>query len=408
MNNQIEGDEERHNLPYFKEQFSGNKNSTAKIGIKISSKCANTREGQLLLWMTGNLVARLKGLITRIEFVIPKNIALTEPSFIPFGELITNNLRNTILEATEICARDCEIIASKSSDFGLENDAIILIGSDSNTKSKCDFVRKATCDDWLAFVGKEHNFTNIASKNSNNPFGAFSAACIVVGEIFKFLNGMNENYGSYASNLCFSSYDCNTIELSGNYKLTLANPAKPDVIDLKTMHIVGSGAVAHSFCHTLYALEGITGKMVFIDRNKNQNGIEESLESTNLARYVMATNPELDEPKAKLLADKMKLKKGISVSSHDYSFETFESDENFHHIISCVDNNHARHSIQDKLPLIIHGGSTNGMRVQISVYDLLNKTQCLKCYNPKESYDDDTEIISRLSSLTEDERIQEA
>jgi len=40
-------------------------------------------------------------------------------------------------------------------------------------------------------------------------------------------------------------------------------------------------------------------------------------------------------------------------------------------VISAVDRNSARHAIQDALPRLILGASTNEMRAQVNLYDVI-------------------------------------
>lgn len=404
---------ERHTLPPFREKLPGNPITSGRIGVKISENCASTREGQLLLWMICNLTVRLKGVMKQIELVIPHNIHLSKPNFIPFVNVNDDYyLHDIITECAKICSRECKVITSSRSDFEQENDAIILLGHDTETDVTSKFVVRAVSDEWLAYVGKQNWHPRILSTNSINPFGAFSAACISVGDIFKFIGGITEKHGTYASKLCFSSYDFSVKEIDGEEYTVASNPSFPQHVEIGKLYVVGAGAVAHSVCHSLYSTPGITGELIIIDRNSNENGELEVIDDTNLNRYIMASNMDKNKQKGNLLASIMNHKKpSISAIGFDESFEDYvnKNADSYGHILSCVDTNLTRHAIQDQLPKFIHGGSTYEMGIQTSFYDLIRNTQCLKCHNPISlESETDEDVIKRLKSLGSEDIRQES
>ena len=367
-----------------------------KIGIKISKDFAEYRNGQLLLWMTCNLICRLKGIISKIEICVPDNIKISKPAYMPF-EFSSTDLQSNLLQALEKCS-DCKIVSSHTDFESKELDAIILIGSTTTTTTNSKFQKNVTCFDWLACIGNTTTLASVPNSNSNNPFGAFTTACIIVGDVFKFLNDIKPKHGALISELCFSTYDLKKYDLK---KIKEApNPNITFPINFQKLHICGSGAVAHSFCQAILALGPCTGKLFFIDRKQDSNNKDEKLEPTNLARYILATKKDIAKPKAELLA-RIMFNLGFKTDFTDASFETFANtiQGSIHHAISCVDNNDARHAIQEQLPKIIHGGSVNGLTSQISVFDLQSCCQCLKCYNDKDSKISDKDVLEKIKKL---------
>src|SRR5436190_11921766 len=77
-------DQERHLLPIEPGRQSTLNGSNGRIVIQISRESASSREGQLLLWMTANLCARMRGVVREIEFSIPGGIDLYDSSIVPF------------------------------------------------------------------------------------------------------------------------------------------------------------------------------------------------------------------------------------------------------------------------------------------------------------------------------------
>ena len=122
---------------------------------------------------------------------------------------------------------------------------------------------------------------------------------------------MKEETGSYLTNYCLSSYDFLEYNETNYDSIFLENnnPKFPDRIELKKLVIVGSGAVGHSFSQSIYAIEKISGEITVIDREVDDYGKSEKIESTNLARYILANNDDLRKSKASLLAERLDTKK---------------------------------------------------------------------------------------------------
>lgn len=359
------------------------------------------RDGQLLLWMTCNLICRLRKLVDKVEIHVPSSVKMSTPPYIPFGST-SSNLRASLSYALRLCARDCNVECIDD-DLQSQFDAVIVIGQDTATCAKAGFVKSVACSGWLAYVGDRDDLCSLTLPDTNNPFGAFAAACLVVGEVFKYVCKMKPDKGEMIESLCFSAYD-----LQCHFKpwKNLENPPLGNHVRLGNLHICGAGAVAHAFCQTLFPITGLNGNLFFIDRSADPNSPYEAITPTNLARYIMATNSDESSHKARLLADRMSLN-GISTDFSDDGVQTYINSNNtkFSHVISCVDNNAARHAIQYQIPKMIHGGSTSELRSQVSIYDLAyDECQCLKCYNDMEDTAIDDDPRKKLANMSVEER----
>ena len=373
----------------------------SRVGIKISKETAMCREGQLLLWMTCNLICRLKGMIGEVEICVPPDIQISMPRYMPF-EFSHMNLKASLSDVLGNCARNCNIVFSRD-DLQSDLDAVILVGSNTATHAKTEFTKNVACDGWLAYIGDGRVLCNLPHSDSNNPFGAFAAACIVVGEVFKFAGKIKPDMADMIDSLCFSVYDLKCHLKSWEY---VENPPMDRQVDLGCLHVCGAGAVAHAFSQALFPIEGLNGNLFFIDRSRTTNCADETIEPTNLARYIMAANRDVGMSKAELLANKMSTT-GIQVGFSDEGLEAYVNLNagQFSHTISCVDNNHARHVIQDQIPKMIHGGSTVDLRSQVSIYDLsCDDCQCMKCSNSIEDGASDNEIQERLTNMSAERR----
>jgi molybdopterin/thiamine biosynthesis adenylyltransferase len=77
----------------------------------------------------------------------------------------------------------------------------------------------------------------------------------------------------------------------------------------------------------------------------------------------------------------------------------------FRIVLSCVDKNEPRHALQNVLPQLIVGGSTDGLAARASIFDLGANTSCLKCHNPLQVRNAIIqERIAELQGLTGEER----
>ena len=152
-------------------KLSGQAARRASVGIKISGEMAARREGQLLLWMTCNLACRLKGAIGEIEVCVPRNVEISKPGYMPFGPP-DSNLKTGLQGALGLCARDCAVVFAED-DLQRLLDAVILIGPDTKTRAKAGFVKRATCDGWLAYVGNAGILTECRTQTAATRLARF-------------------------------------------------------------------------------------------------------------------------------------------------------------------------------------------------------------------------------------------
>lgn len=245
----------------------------------------------------------------------------------------------------------------------------------------------AACDGWLAdcWYGGAEAEAEAPGKwagDSGNPFGAVAAACIASGEVFKHAGGAGRSAERPRPSARFSMYDLRRHDARG---AAPANPPLPDRIGIGSLAVFGCGAVGHAFCQCLDMIPGASVDLLLVDRSMDGGQRDEVIDGTNLARYVMCTNADLGRPKAEALASALHGHRGVAVSHTDGGIcETAGSARPGHleNAVSCVDNNAARHEIQDLRPSRTYGGSVFEMQSQVSVYDAAAGTQCLKCNNP--------------------------
>ena len=134
--------------------------------------------------------------------------------------------------------------------------------------------------------------------------------------------------------------------------------------------LVGAGAVGSAVVYSLNQVPGIRGAITVVD--------DDVFEQSNLNRCVIAFQEDITFDKASVAA---------RYSNRDLTFvpkvmryEEFAEKygRKFPLVISTVDNNDARFSIQDDLPRTIIHGATGGPVAAVTILDIL-KNACMYC-----------------------------
>jgi hypothetical protein len=260
-----------------------------------------------------------------------------------------------------------------------------------------DFRLTTTAGGWSGYVGR---LTTEVLGDDGNPVGAYVAAALCAGEVFKFVRGVRPEAGSFAESLWLDAYN---FRVSEHYAAT---PSLPRELHLEQTVLAGVGAVANGFLHTLYAVDGLSGEITAID------GDEEGVTDTNLNRYTLFGLSHAAALHLKSsTAAAMFAGGGIKVLPYDGSWQQWreeQPDMPLGLIISAVDKNTARHAIQNALPRLILGASTKDMRAQVNLYDVIGRGPCLRCRNRPETALADEVIIDRLRSMSPEERAAQA
>lgn len=379
-----------------------------RVGISISESSATDPEGQALLWTACNLLCRLEGVVGELVVCVPAGIDVAAAAAAPHPAPGRGDLGKSLVDSLCACSRGCHVrLARGELDRGL--DAAVLLGTGASAGAEAAFEIRAACAGWLAYVwqGSGPGPGTSAPGGGYNPFGAAAAACLAVGEVFKHLGGLDIKRGRFAESLCFSTYD---LRVHGWHGDAPANPVLPARINLGRLAVCGAGAVAHSFCQAIASLGGAQADLLIVDRKINYSMGDETIEPTNLARYVMAAGADVGRPKAEVLCERVRTP-CIRAGHTDDGIEALASRGGLSgedHVVSCVDNNRARHAIQGCIPRIIRGGSVYDLSSRVSVYDMAGGTACLRCENPVEAGESDEDVAERLRAMGPDQRRAEA
>jgi molybdopterin/thiamine biosynthesis adenylyltransferase len=348
-----------------------------RVIIAVSSDVATNPAAQHLAWMLANLLSRQTVEIQEIQLQIPDNIKVTSrlTPLIPNANDFLAGLRTGIQQINP------GVLLAKRN---LNSTVFIRVGP--GLLHPADFTIAASSNGWSGGISRQ---PVAVLGESLNPIGPYVAASLCAGEVFKFVRGVRSEAGDFANQLWL---DATTLTISTQVPAFVGFPSQ---LELSPTILAGVGAVANAFLHVLYAADSVRGQLIMIDNDP------EGVTHSNLNRYVLFGLSQISQPKASA-ASAMFSESGIEAVSIDQSWQDWISEQRGignEIVISAVDRNSARHAIQDALPRMILGASTNEMRAQVNLYDVINGTACLKCRNPIESQLPDESIVAQLRGL---------
>ena len=245
---------------------------------------------------------------------------------------------------------------------------------------------------------------------SNNPIGPYFGACLAAGEIFKHLAGLRPGRGRPIE-IWPSPYGTISSAIPGNPRIPACGPRKFVCLPF---YLVGAGAVGQAAIASLAACPSIGGYATLID--------DEEVDETNRNRYALAHSGNLGMKKVRIAAEAMAREnfqtvpypgrweayvQGLNRPQQRADVKALEKQYRFQRILSCVDKNGPRHSIQNVWPKLILGGSTLECGILVQAYDLRTEGNVLKCSNPIEqdggTIEDET---ARWKQMTPSQRRQ--
>ncbi|UIF85824.1 ThiF family adenylyltransferase [Cupriavidus necator] len=179
-----------------------------------------------------------------------------------------------------------------------------------------------------------------------------------------------------------------TMSCADTWAELIDGPSAEQFEVLPHFYFAGAGAVAQAAALCL-GTSRFAGSCSVVDKDE--------LDLTNDNRYALSTREDDGESKVGLMQRYLR-SVGFdckAVSDWWQTFATsggkhapnddvraFEQAYKFPIVLSCVDKNDPRHALQNGLPQLIVGGSTDGLSAKASIFDLGAGTACLKCHNP--------------------------
>lgn len=268
--------------------------------------------------------------------------------------------------------------------------ATVVIGNTGVSKSIADnSVFYIGSNGWNALLSDKEP---VGVGKSMIPFGAGIAACLGASNVFRVV------FKKFLDNVEYDR-DVN-LSLITLQEGEVTNSEIETTVDLGQFALVGFGAIGNGTVWGLSRCPFIKGKMTVVD--------PESVDITNLQRYVMTEESDENRSKVTLAKECMK---GTSVKvnpvRNDWAGYLAEKIGNWknQYVMIAVDNVADRIGIQSSLPEKLVNGYTENNLIGISRhYDFTNDT-CLVCtYMPNEQGKSDAQEVSDNLGLSEMER----
>jgi hypothetical protein len=337
-----------------------------KVTISVANSVAHLAGAQHTAWMLTNLLCRSHGVVEEVGIICPPGVPLVG-RVVPFASPGVDLLTALIEGGKEI-----EVVPITTSGAG---DYTISIGLQPEAGAAFATYGNGWCGGISTSPMEADAFGTISAL----PYGPYVAACIAAGEIFKSSRLRPEHY-SLPGSVFYSLW---------NYCVSdMPLPDGPVTIAISTDALLaGVGAVGCAFLHALWGTPGLRGSLAMADND------EAGLESTNLNRYVLFGRRSVGKKKATMAAGILS-GTGIAFDGYDVSIDAV--DRIPPRVVSAVDKNSARHSIQLKYPARIFSASTYNLRAELLRCGPPGAGACLACYNPEETVMSDEDVRQKL------------
>ncbi|MFN8288978.1 MAG: E2 ligase fold family C protein [Chitinophagaceae bacterium] len=219
-------------------------------------------------------------------------------------------------------------------------------------------------DQWLARFSLHRP---LLSGNSKNRLGAGAAACFAAANLFRYVFGEQLPEGQLDEEFIYSTFNSG---INGNAQ---QGPGI-NAINLNDTVLIGLGAIGNAVAWSLKDLD-LKGSLDIVDGEK--------IELTNLQRYLLAAEVDIDRPKTDLINSYLNQPCVKSFPFHFDEYISRRGDWKIFRAVVCVDSANDRRLVQASLPQRVINAWTQQEQCGISRhYDFLNEP-CLCClYHP--------------------------
>jgi hypothetical protein len=220
----------------------------------------------------------------------------------------------------------------------------------------------AGSDGWRALISQDGP---VGSGSTTNPFGPGAAACFATANVFRFIFAQQLTRGDLDRHIDVSMFDYQQAGVPG--------PLLPDDINLGDAYLAGLGAIGHGAMWALCRLPGLTGTLHAVDHD--------TVDLSNLQRYVMALQKDVDRPKSQLARGLLK-RGSLRVPAHPMTwgdYVTSRQKRSFERVAVAMDNAADRIGLQASLPRWIVNAWTQELDLGISRHEFGNGNACLAC-----------------------------
>ncbi|MBR0687828.1 E2 ligase fold family C protein [Bradyrhizobium manausense] len=335
------------------------------VTLAFDAQAATSAEGLASLDMAARLIARL----------YPRVRVLTLG-----GE---DALADELIELMRTINPNLEVV----SEIGAEIHVAVVAGG---TKLEADATIYMGSDRWIARIS---TLTPVRSGGSPNPFAAGAAACIAMANVFRAVFARWIAKPSLDTDVRFSLLNFEMGDRAANDDLH-AGP------DLGLVQLVGVGAIGNAFVWSMSRLRGVKGELHLIDH--------ETVELTNLQRYLLTAMTDVDASKVALAASVLE-DCGIEAQTFAMTWAGYVQrmgHHRFDRVAVALDTVRDRVQVQSSLPRRVYNAWTQAGDLGISRHGFDDKEACLAClYLPTGKRRNEDEIVAEELGFRTQEQI---
>jgi hypothetical protein len=354
-----------------------------RVAICLGMDVAMKPQAQALFSFAVNLLARLHPVVQDLRVIVPRNVT----SGVRFPRWHADTFEKHIGLFLQSLQPPLSWTVQPEPTGGSE--VILAVGS---CQPLGEAVVSAGSDGWDVFLSPSGV---VPVGERFNPVGAYAAACIAVGEVWKrLLFPHREMFEGrpivpLSSPLVFSTF---------TYRAFASEPNPPidSALDLCRLTMIGLGAGGGATAFTLASLPNVKGLINLIE--------PDSIVDTNLNRYVFSDLCDAARGKTKVQVVEEFLGRftGLTVRPFPKAFGEVASSlamEDYRHIVAAVHSREARREVQYETPYVLWdgGASEDG---EFFIWRLvLGSTECMWCKHPPGEGDVEQQKAAQLAKL---------
>ena len=309
-----------------------------------------------------NLLARFDGIITRIDLACP---------VVPLGSRVVpgasedNDLATAIVDRANavqaVPVAAVPIIAPGSVDMHF------IVGPGDAV----DGAIRMYGDGWTGAMSPS---AVPGGRGSSLPFGPYVAACLAAADVFLTVRGFTPPEGG---GIAYSIWSFTPVDLGYNDGTVYVPLINVDAA------VAGVGAVGSTWVHAIWAVQSLRGKVMLADSDPD------GVTTTNLNRCPLFFHEALGRSKAEVAAELCQ-NDDVVLAPHHARLQDLVGRPPL--VLSAVDKNTERASIQALYPSRLFSASTRGLSAELLRCDPASGAPCIRCYNPPEKETTDDEL----------------
>jgi hypothetical protein len=348
------------------------------VGVAFDAAAVRTREGRATLELAVNLLARLYPRLALVPASGKSGGGRRRSRRPPARPAGVAGVLDGLAATARAINPDIEIVSD------VEGVAACLVVGETPV-SVAPAVHVGS-DGWLVRLSPD---SPVGSADTPNPFGAGAAACFGAANVFRLLFAEQLSRGGPDGAFTLSLFD---------FEPNAPTPANPPVgaVDLGESHLVGLGAIGNGAVWALARTPDLWGTLHLVDH--------ECVELSNLQRYALTTQAEVQSPKVGLAA---KALGGTRVDARPHQQRWGEylrcrRDWALQRVAVAVDSARDRIAIQAALPCWVVNAWTQPDDLGVSRHSFLGDQACLMClYLPDRKQKDEDELVAEAIGLAD-------